>query len=195
MRGRVWIFVAAGLGGLAVAVLIVLAVTTDQYRIPTEAMKPTLDLGDRILVKRVGGYDPERGVVVVFKPPAGAATAECGEPRDDAAQSPCARPTPGELDEKFVQRIVGLPGERVAVEDGRAVVDGRRLDEDYIARDEDCLGCDLPEAITVPPDHVFLMVDNRGLAADSRNFGPVPEDSVVGEVSLRYWPPGSFGKP
>lgn len=55
--------------------------------------------------------------------------------------------------------------------------------------------CNFREEITIPPDHYFMMGDNRGASSDSRFWGPVPGDWIVGEAILRYWPPGRFGSP
>jgi signal peptidase I len=103
---------------------------------------------------------------------------------------------PGEIEGlTFVQRIVALEGERVSIDGGRTVVDGEPADEDFARLDASCDVCNLPRAITVPDGHVFLMGDNRGASSDSRTYGPVPEDSIVGPVLVRYWPPGRWGTP
>ena len=194
-RRRVAIGAAIATVVVLFGLLVALSLSTDTYRIPSGAMSPTLEIGDRILVNTVGDYDPERGDIVVFHPPAGADSNECGVPRFDDSGTICPRPTPGESRETFVKRIVGLPGDRIAISSGLVVLNGRQLDEDYTEPDKNCLDCELPEEITVPRGHVFVLGDKRGASADSRNWGPVREESLIGEVSLRYWPLGDFGKP
>jgi signal peptidase I len=177
---------------LAITVLGVLDGRT--FRIPSESMAPTLKVEDRIFTTKVS--TPERGDVIVFEAPAGALENRCGvEPVPTRA--PCAQPTEERSDQTFVARVVGEPGDRLKVIEGRAYIDGVRQDEPFINEETDlnCEICNLPSEITIPPDHYFVMGDNRGASADSREYGPIPEDSVVGEVRLRYWPLGDFGSP
>jgi signal peptidase I len=155
------------------------------YRTPSESMEPTLSVGDRFLVNKLGS--PSVGDVVVFHPPAGASTNECGAPHPDRQM--CPRAVPEELDSlSFVKRIVAGPGDRVALRDGRVVRNGKVVTESYI---RPCLGdeggCDFPAAITVPPGQWFMLGDNRPASDDSRYWGPVPEDWIVGTKVLTYW--------
>jgi len=83
----------------------------------------------------------------------------------------------------------------VSVRGGRVFINGERQVEGYIRPDDECGICNLPTPITIPSGHLFVMGDNRGESADSREWGPVPTDAVIGKVQLRYWPPGSFGVP
>jgi len=169
------------------------------FRIPSGSMEPTLDVGQRVLVSRVNYHvsDPDRGDVVVFKPPVGADDNrnECGVPNFEppARGQPCPRPTRGRSDQNFIKRIVGLPGDRLKVIAGRVYIDGKQLKEPYIEPDDACDICNLPEEITVPPDHFFMMGDNRGASADSRFWGPVPEDQLIGQAFFTYWPPKRIG--
>ena len=194
-RRRLAIGAAVAAGVVLIVLLVAVPLSTDTYRIPSGAMSPTLEIGDRILVNRIGDYDPRRGDIVVFRPPAGADANECGVPRRSDPPSLCPRPTPGESRQTFVKRIVGLPGDRISISSGLVVLNGRSQDEGYARFDKNCLECEIPAEITVPPGHVFVLGDNRGASADSRIWGPVREESLIGEVSLRYWPPGDFGKP
>jgi signal peptidase I len=180
-----------------IGLVIFQAIVAKPYRIPSAAMEPTLEIGDRILVDRTGLAGVGRGDVVVFNPPRGADDNACGTPGHDAAaaRQACPEPTPGESEMAFVKRIVAVGGDRLRIEGGRVVLNGERLDEPYIEPSEDCVICNLPREIRIPPDHYFMMGDNRGESADSREWGPVPEDSVVGATVLRYWPLGRFGSP
>ena len=95
----------------------------------------------------------------------------------------------------FVKRIVAGPGDTLSIEDGLPIVDGEAVEADHIAECGNGLGCDLPKEITIPPDHYFMMGDNSGASDDSRFWGPVPSDWIIGKVVLTYWPPDRFGTP
>jgi signal peptidase I len=118
--------------------------------------------------------------VVVFHPPAGALNEKCGVPK--VRGRACPRPTPERSDASFMARVVAVGGDRFKVIDGVAYLDGHRLEESYVRPDPDCAACNLPREIAVPADHVFLMSDNRGVGADSRHWGPVPEAWITGAV-------------
>lgn len=198
MRGRsVLIGVLVAIGVLVTVLMVGRVLLYKPFRIPSENMKPTLVIGDRIAVRRLGGYTPERGDIVVANPPVGAETLECGEPGFDPAarRQACARPTEEQSKQTFVQRVVAVGGDRLKIEDGRAVVNAKRANEPNITPDETCDICNLPREITIPEDHVFLMGDNRGGSADSRLWGPVREDWIVGPVSFRYWPLDRIARP
>jgi signal peptidase I len=166
------------------------------YRIPSGSMEPTLDVGQRVLVQRIThhlGAEPELGDVIVFHPPAGAdgVPAVCGAPAPEG--SPCARPTPEPSEQTFIKRVVAVGGDTVAVRDGLVVRNGRVQPAPYAAECGEGGGCDLPNSIRVPQGSVFLMGDNRGNSEDSRFWGPVPTDWVIGEAFATYWPPDRIG--
>ena len=170
------------------AVAIVLAVkawVVNPYRIPSASMEPTLhcarpvpDCGerfsDRVLADRLSYHfrDPARGDIVVFDTPL-------------AAQQRCF------AGGTYVKRIVGMPGERVEERLGVIFIDGRRLQESYVdptARGSRSFG---PQ--TIPPRQYFMMGDNRSASCDSREWGPLDRDSIVGKVRAVYWPPDRVG--
>lgn len=161
------------------------------FRAPSESMAPTIKIGERFVT--TGDDDPKRGDVVVYHAPAGAVTSRCGVPHPRA--SACPRPTRGRSGVYFIKRVVALPGERLHIAGGHAVVNGRRLAEPYARVGERCQTCDLPRDITIPADHYFTMGDNRAASQDSRELGPVSGDSIVGKARLRYWPLSRFGSP
>ena len=167
------------------------------FRIPTGSMIPTLDEGQRVLVDRVSFRfsEPSRGDVVVFKPPKGADIHACGNPQQPGDGHPCSKETPERSDQNFIKRIVGLPGDRLKVIDGRVYINNQRQDEPFINPDydPDCDGCQLPRAITIPPDHFFMMGDNRDASEDSRFWGPVPKEWIIGNAFATYWPPKKIG--
>jgi signal peptidase I len=181
--------------GLALAIQ---AWVVKPYQIPSESMEPTLDVGQRVLVNRFLYHfqDPEIGDVVVFHPPSGADVGqECGVPGGrPKAGEPCPTPTPERSDQNFIKRIVAGPGDTLAVKEGHPVVNGvEQKDEPFI---NPCGGgeqCNMPKEITIPPDHYFMMGDNRGASDDSRFWGPVPRDWIIGEAFATYWPPNRIG--
>jgi signal peptidase I len=174
-----WIVTIAG------AILIVLAIkawVVNPYRIPSSSMEPTLHCGkpqpgclarfsDRVLANRFIYHfrDPERGEIVVFNTPA-AAKERCG------------------AGGTFVKRIIGLPGEVVRQRDGVIYIDGKRLREPYVKDRDFETG-----RWVVPPGHYFMMGDNRPQSCDSRRWGSVPRDNLIGPVFFVYWPPNRIG--
>jgi signal peptidase I len=165
------------------------------YRIPSESMVPTLEVGQRVLVNRIGARfgDPEVGDVVVFHPPAGAErdnTCGGGPPPDGQV---CARPTEEKADVNFIKRIVAGPGDRLAVRGGHVILNGERQRENFTRPCGGSEDCNFPREITVPADHYFMMGDNRGASDDSRFWGPVPRDWIIGGAFGTYWPPSRIG--
>ncbi|MBD0290477.1 MAG: signal peptidase I [Thermoleophilia bacterium] len=166
------------------AVLAIKAWVVNPYRIPSSSMEPTLhcaepgdgceaSFSDRVLANRFIYHfrSPERGDIIVFQTPP-AAQARCG------------------AGGTFVKRLIGLPGERIAERDGTVYIDGKPLREPYLdgRRDE----ASFPER-SIPRGHYFMMGDNRGQSCDSRVWGAVPEDNIIGEVFAVYWPPQRIG--
>ena len=165
------------------------------YQIPSESMEPTLDVGQRVLVNRFLYHftDPSVGDIVVFHPPAGADVGtKCGKPHPE--DQACAAPTPQQSDQNFIKRIVAGPGDTLAVRNGHPVVNGViEKDEPYTLPCANGGACNLPKEITIPPDHYFMMGDNRGASDDSRYWGPVPRDWLIGKAFSTYWPPDRIG--
>ena len=180
--------------GLALGVQ---AAVAKPYQIPSASMLPTLEVGQRVLVDRVSYRfsDPDVGDIVVFHPPAGAdpqrSGPQCAVTRDPGQA--CPEGVTDEADENFIKRIVAGPGDRLRIEDGHPVVNGIRADEDFTLPCGDGPECDLPEEITIPADHYFMMGDNRGNSEDSRFWGPVPRDSIIGKALVTYWPLDRLG--
>jgi signal peptidase I len=165
------------------------------FRIPSESMVPTLEIGQRVLVDRLSARfgEPERGDVMVFKPPQGADENRCGVEHSD--DSPCPRGTNDKSDMNFIKRVVAVEGDRIAIKRGRVYINGelQRKEAEFIRPDAGCPTCNLPQEITIPKDSVYMMGDNRGESADSREWGPVPTDWLIGEARVTYWPPGRIG--
>jgi len=166
------------------------------YQIPSGSMEPTLDVGQRVLVNRFLYHfsDPSIGDIVVFHPPAGASEQppSCAAPhRPDQA---CPEATEEESGENFIKRIVAGPGDTLAVRNGHPVVNGvEKTDEPYILPCGTANVCNLPQPITIPADHYFMMGDHRGESDDSRYWGPIPRDWIIGKAFATYWPPDRVG--
>jgi signal peptidase I len=179
--------------GLALAIQ---AFLVKPYRIPSGSMLPTLKIGQRVLVNRLGNRfnDPKVGEIVVFHPPAGAeGTGDtCGDANRQAGTA-CDKPTPQKASVNFIKRVVALPGDKISIHDGHVIRNGKRESDSYIAPCAGGSACNLPQTITIPPDHYFMMGDNRGESDDSRFWGPVPRKWIIGGAFATYWPPKQIG--
>jgi signal peptidase I len=176
--------------------LLIQAFVVKPYQIPSGSMEPTLDPGQRVLVNRLIYHfrDPEIGDIVVFHPPVGADGMTCGNPHAGSGTlRPCNEAKAGESDTNFIKRIVAGPGDRLSIRDGHPVVNGVEAKEDFIKPCSGTGGCNMPKTITVPDDTYFMMGDNRGASDDSRFWGPVPRDWIIGEAFFTYWPPDRIG--
>jgi signal peptidase I len=178
--------------GLALAIQ---AWLVKPYQIPSQSMEPTLEVGQRVLVNRFLYHftDPGIGDIIVFHPPKGAEDGrECGVPHPP--QQACPEATPERASENFIKRIFAGPGDTISIREGHPVVNGvEKTDEPYINPCGNGGACNLPKPITIPPDHYFMMGDNRGASQDSRFWGPVPRDWIIGKAFATYWPPDRIG--
>lgn len=189
--------IVAAAVGLA---LVIQAFAVKPYQIPSASMQPTLDVGQRVLANRAAtrlGGDPEIGDVYVFHPPVTAEEGYADGPPCTADRNPrqvCPEADPRESDENFIKRVVAGPGDRLKIVGGLPIVNGEAVTGDWEIRP--CNGassCDFPEEITIPPDHWFMMGDNRAFSDDSRFWGPVPSDWLIGQAFFTYWPPKRIG--
>jgi signal peptidase I len=163
------------------------------FRIPSESMVPTLSIGQRVLVDRISKNfsDYGRGDILVFKPPAGADTTSCGVQHSET--TPCPTPTKDRSDTNFIKRVVAVGGDRIKVLGGHVYLNGERQEESFARFSDSCDICNLPDEIRVPKGSYFMMGDNRGASADSRVWGPIPKDWVIGQAFATYWPPKKIG--
>ncbi len=144
------------------------------HKIKGQSMEPNFPDAEYLLTEKVTYYlhKPQRGDVVVFQPPI------------------------SDSDE-FIKRVIGLPGERVMVRNGRVYINGQLLDESkYLSSDVYTSGGDfLAEGVeyTVKPGELFVMGDNREHSSDSRSWGPITPNKITGRAWVVYWPPNLAG--
>ena len=148
-------------------------------QVPTESMKPTILVGDHFFLDKFAfpaNYPEfllnilpnrkiERGDIVAFKPP----------------HNPSV---------PFIKRVIGLPGETLEVRDKAVYIDGKRIEEpyQYFDSEEDRYAPrDSHGPVLIPPDHYFMMGDNRDNSNDSRYWGEVPRENIIGKPLFVYW--------
>lgn len=138
----------------------------ENYRVVGRSMEPTLENDQYLVIDKLGYrlHDPQRGDIVVFR-----------DPRSDGR--------------KLIKRVIGLPGETVAIRNGQVFINGELLDEPYIPRQ----GQYTLQATDIPMNEYFVLGDNRNNSSDSHNWGTLPSDNIVGKAWLTYWPPASWG--
>ncbi len=181
-----------------VIAFVVQLVLVKTYRIPSGSMEPTLDIGQRVLVNRIGTRfgDPSVGDIVVFHPAAGADSQPpvCGVATEGLGSTrACSTPTGDRSDQTFIKRVVGTGGDRIQIRDGHVIRNGRREPDSFTNPCGDGEGCTFQGTITVPDGSFFLMGDNRGQSDDSRFWGPVPKKWIIGTAIATYWPPKRIG--
>lgn len=181
--------------GLALAIQ---AFVVKPYRIPSGSMLPTIALGQRVLVDRLGDdfSSPHIGEIIVFHPPKnfdlGCLNSNQGQAGGTQAK-PCGVARTEESGQTFIKRVVGLPGDRIAIIGGHVYRNGVREKDSYIAACAGQASCQFPVAITVPRGDYYMMGDNRGESDDSRFWGPVPRAWIIGDAFFTYWPPDRIG--
>lgn len=143
------------------------------HKVSGKSMFPTFEDGDYILTDKITYRlnTPKRGDVVVLK-----------NPRDKS--------------QDFIKRVIVLPEETVKVEGGSIYIDNQKLIEPYISEEvKTDAGNFLTEGLEVKagPNQYFVMGDNRPHSSDSREWGPITKEEIVGKAFFRYWPPQTFG--
>jgi signal peptidase I len=179
--------------GLALAIQ---AWVIKPYRIPSGSMEPTLHIGQRVLVDRIGTHfgDPHVGEIAVFHPPEGATQEVCGAgQRVSPGGAPCSQPVDKEASVNFIKRIVAGPGDTIKIIEGHVIRNGKREKDSYIRPCPGISECNFPVPIKVPPGHWFMMGDNRGESDDSRFWGPVPTSWIIGGAFATDGPPDRIG--
>lgn len=138
------------------------------HEVKGSSMEPTFHNNEYILTDKISYKfgSPKRGEVIIFK-------------------------SPTNPDVDYIKRVIGLPGEKLKVEKGHVYINDELLSEVYL-RDSTLLfpGSPLQEGvdITVPSNHFFVMGDNRPHSSDSREFGPISKQLIIGRAIIRYWP-------
>lgn len=171
--------------GAVILAVLIKSLLIQPFEIPSSSMHPTLQVGDRVMVSKVSYLfgEPGRGDVVVFSPP--------GRFQPDRNVFEVVwhevREAFGWYDiseADLIKRVVATGGDRVEIRRDEVWVNGELLEEPY-------LGSSTQEemfTLEVEEDHLFLMGDHRSKSSDSRVFGTVPEDNVVGKAVFRIWP-------
>jgi signal peptidase I len=173
------------------------------YRIPSGSMEPTLAVGQRVLVDRIGTHfsKPHVGEIAVFHPPKEAQKQVCG-PTPHIVKyggAACSEPEPVKSSVNFIKRVVAGPGDAIYVKEGHVFRKAAgtsqfvREKDSYIRECGSSPECNFPTPIKIPAGHWFMMGDNRGESDDSRFWGPVPEGWIIGEAVATYWPPDRIG--
>lgn len=153
---------------LSLIIFLLMRQVVQNYRIESHSMEPNFTEGQFILVNKLAYVlgEPERGDVLVFH-------------------------NPSNHDEDYIKRIIGLPGDTLNIHDQHVYINDQLLDEPYIQnliRPGEQIG-----PIVIEPDHLFVMGDNRPNSSDSRRFGQLSENLVVGQAWLRVWPFANWG--
>jgi signal peptidase I len=175
--------------------LLIQAFIVKPYRIPSPSMLPTLAIGQRVLTNRLINH-PSVGDIVVFHPPAGADAASpvCGNGSQGAGHSQaCDQPTAQESKQTFIKRVVAGPGDTIYISAGHVYRNGVRERDGYIEQCGSDPSCNFRSPIKIPPGEYFMMGDNRGASDDSRFWGPVPNNWIIGVAFFTYWPPDRIG--
>jgi signal peptidase I len=165
------------------------------FYIPSASMEPTLDgPGDRVLVEKISYHfrSPGPGDVVVFEkdlgpPIVGGQNEPVWTDITNAFKELFGFPTGGRED--LIKRVMAVGGDKIEARGGSVYVNGRKVDEPYLAPGVKTFSFG---PITVPQGKLFVMGDNRGNSDDSRSFGPVLVDKVVGRAFIVIWPPQHF---
>ncbi len=177
---------------LALILFLVIRLVVQNYRIESHSMEPNFYEGQFVLVNKLAYKlgEPERGNVVVFHNPN-----DIGESWFHNTwctvvglyNSNCIV----DYGEDYIKRIIGLPGDTIQVIGNTILVNDEELPQPFTYNFDSENSFYGP--IVVPDDHIFVMGDNRPRSSDSRAFGPVSEDLIVGQAWLRVWPFNEFG--
>lgn len=143
------------------------------HKVSGLSMFPTFHDGDYLITEKVGYKfgEPKRGDIIVLK-----------NPRDES--------------QDFIKRVIALPGDTIKIEDNAIFLNGLKLQESYLALEmETNSGAFLTEGtdIKAGPNQYFVIGDNRNHSSDSREWGPITKEEIVGKAFFRYWPPQTIG--
>ena len=176
--------------GAVILAVLIKSLLIQPFEIPSQSMHPTLQVGDRVMVSKVSYLfgEPGRGDVVVFSPP--------GRPDPDRNLLEVVwhevREAFGWYDiseADLIKRVIATGGDRVEIRHAEVRVNGELLDEPYLGSTTQAENF----TVEVEEDHLFLMGDHRDRSSDSRVFGTVHQDNVVGKAVFRIWPFSRLG--
>ncbi len=179
-----------------VIALLIKSFLLQAFYIPSASMEPTLMVGDRVLVEKVGYRfgDPGHGDVIVFE-----------RDIDGIIEPPPENPSvwtkvlnsfrglfgfPTGDSQDFIKRVIAVGGDTVEGRDGRVLVNGEPIAEPYLPPGVETTAFGPTD---IPEGEIFVMGDNRSNSQDSRNFGPIPMSKVVGHAFVLIWPPADIG--
>ena len=173
------------LGLSAVFAFGIRAAVVQAFYIPSESMLPTLHVNDKLMVDKISYRfsNPVRGDIVVFNP-----TAQL-EKELGADGKP-------KYHDSFVKRVIGVPGDRIEVNNGKVYINGTAIAENYLneAPNYNWSSTALTPDGVVPQGQYLVLGDNRNNSYDSHYWGFVPKDKIVGKAIVRYWPIDRAGK-
>tara|TARA_B100001540_G_scaffold117445_1_gene105305 strand:+ start:3341 stop:3865 length:525 start_codon:yes stop_codon:yes gene_type:complete len=159
---------------LGILFFILLNLTLQNYEVVGDSMVPNYNQGDRLLLLKfsylktpnsdeyIKPFNPKRGDVVVFN-------------------------YPNNPERKFIKRVIGISGDTIEISKGKIYLDDSRINESYLDNDK---YKDLSDfgPVTISKGHVFVLGDNRWVSNDSRNWGELSYDYIIGEPMIKYWP-------
>lgn len=171
-KENVWLENAKTLGLSIIFALGIRQFVAEARYIPSGSMLPTLQINDRLIIDKVSYRfnPPQRGDIIVFEPPF--ALRKRG------------------YDDAFIKRVIGLPGDTVEVRDGQVYVNGKVLNENYIAQEPSYTWGPKP----VPANSYLVLGDNRNNSYASHYWGFVPENKIIGKALVRFWPLNRLGE-
>ncbi|MYC31033.1 MAG: signal peptidase I [Chloroflexi bacterium] len=177
---------------LAIVVFILIQASAQNFRVEGSSMAPTLEGQQYLLVNKLAyfNFDVERfsRIIPFWKVDKSSESRPFRSPRFGEI---IVFRFPGEPKRDFVKRVIGLPGDRIEIVDGRVAINGAVYSEPYV---NGPFSTNMA-SITMKEGEYFVMGDNRAHSNDSRSWGPVPEKNVVGKVWLVYWPFSEVGVP
>lgn len=181
---------------IAIALLVAIVIKTflfQAFYIPSSSMENTLHVNDRVLVNKFiySFGDIAHGDVIVFDDPRGGFEQPDETVIDSAVRNLLESIGLATPRSEFIKRVIGLPGDTIEGMDGGVYRNGELLDEPYLKGPGVTIAPFGP--VIVPPNSLFVMGDNRAASQDSRFFGPIPQEDVVGKAFVIIWPPSRWG--
>ena len=182
------LLVAAG-----VIAFVIKTFVAQAFYIPSGSMLPQLQINDRVVVSKLAYrlHDPHRGDIVVFDAPVQRRLVKAHKDNPVTALFRKIGSGVGLIQpstEEYIKRVIALPGEEVDVKDGKVYVNHRALEEPYLPPGTVTFPNGYKFPVVVPPGKLWVMGDNRGNSSDSRYFGPISQNKVVGRTILKVWP-------